>query len=91
MTVFVLKMHFRKLPPRIVSYRNFSDYHNVNFINSLTDVLFEGENTESYVKDLDCFYTVCTEFLYQHAPRKKKFFRGNNKKSMKKALSKAIM
>ena len=91
MTVFVLKMHFRKLPPRIVSYTDFSDYHNANFINSLADVLFEGENTKSFVKDPDCFYKVCTEVLNQHAPRKKKFFRGNNKQSMKKALSKAIM
>ena len=86
MTVFVLKMHFRKLPPRIVSYTDFSDYHNANFINSLADVLFEGENTKSFVKDPDCFYKVCTEVLNQHAPRKKKFFRGNNKQSMKKAL-----
>ena len=91
MNVFVLKMHFRKLPPRIVSYTDFSDYHNANFINSLADVLFEGENTKSFVKDPDCFYKVCTEVLNQHAPRKKKFFRGNNKQSMKKALSKAIM
>ena len=40
-TVSVLKMHFRKLPPRIISYRDFSYYHNANFINSLTEVLFQ--------------------------------------------------
>ena len=91
MTVSVLKMRFQKLLPRIISYGDFSNYHNANFINSLTEILFEGENTESFVKDPDCFYKVCTEVLNQHAPRKKKFFRGNNKQSMKKALSKAIM
>ena len=91
MTVSVLKMHFRKLPPRIISYRDFSNYHNANFINSLTEILFEGENTESFVKDPDCFYKVCTEVLNQHAPRKKKYVRGNNKRFMNKALSKAIM
>ena len=91
MTVSVLKMHFRKLPPRIISYRDFSNYHNTNFINSLTEILFEGENTESFVKDPDCFYKVCTEVLNQHAPRKKKYVRGNNKRFMNKALSKAIM
>ena len=91
MTVSVLKMRFRKLPPRIISYRDFSNYHNANFINSLTEILFEGENTESFVKDPDCFYKVCTEVLYQHAPRKKKYVRGNNKQFMNKALSKAIM
>ena len=43
MTVSVLKMHFRKLPPKIISYRDFSNYHNANFINSLTKVLFERQ------------------------------------------------
>ena len=91
LTVSVLKMHFRKLSPRIISFRDFSNYHNVNFINSLTEVLFEGENTESFVNDHDCFYKVCTEVLNQHALRKKKYVRGNNKQFMNKALSKAIM
>ena len=91
MTVSVLKMRFRKLPPRIISYRDFSNYHNANFINSLTEILFEGENTESFVKDPDCFYKVCTEVLNQHAPRKKKYVRRNNKRFMNKALSKAKM
>ena len=91
MTVSVLKMHFRKLPPKIISYRDFSNYHKVNFINSLNEVLFEGEYTESFVKDPDCFYKVCTEVLNQHAPRKKKYVRGNNKRFMNKALSKAII
>ena len=91
MTVSLLKMHFRKLPPRSISYRDFSNYHNANFINSLTEVLFEVENMELFVKDPDCFYKVCTEVLNQHAPRKKKYVRGNNKPFIDKALSKAIM
>ena len=90
LTVSVLKMHFWKLPPRIISYRDFSNYHNANFINSLTEVLFEGENTKSFVKDPDCFYKVCPEVLNQHAPRKKKYVRGNNKRFMNNALSKAL-
>ena len=84
-------MHFRKLPPRVISYRDFSNYHNANSINSLTEVFFEGENTESFVKDPNCFYKVCTEVLDQHAPCKKKYVCGNNKQFMNKALSKAIM
>ena len=81
MTVYVLKMHFRKLPPRIISCRDFSNYHNANFINSLTNVLFEVENTKYFVKDPDCFYKVYTDVLV----------RENNKRFMNKALSKAIM
>ena len=91
MTVSVLKMHFRNLPPRIISYRDFPNNYNENFINSLTKVLFEVENTESFVKDPNCFYKVCTKVLNQHAPRKKKYVRGNNKPFTNEALSKAIM
>ena len=90
-SVSVLKMHFRKPPPRIISYRDFSNYHNTTFINSLTEVLFEAENTESFVKDPDSFYKVCNEVLNQHFSRNKKYIRGNNKPFMNKALSKAIM
>ena len=43
------------------------------------------------MQDPDCFYKVCIEVLNQHAPRKKKYVRGNNKPFMTKALSKAIM
>ena len=74
-------MHFRKLPPRIISYRDFSNYHNTNFINSLTEILFEGENTESFLKNPDYFYKVCTKVFNQYAPRKK-YVRGDNKRVM---------
>ena len=90
MTVSVLKMRFRKLPPRIISYKDISNYHNANFINTLTEILFEGENMESFVKDPDWFCNVCTEVLNQYVPCKKKYVRGNNKRFMSKALSKAI-
>ena len=91
MTVSVLKMHFRKLPPKVITYRNFSNYENANFINSLNDVLNEHENQEHLLNDPDCFYKVCVEVLNRHAPQKKKYVRGNNKPFMNKTLSKAIM
>ena len=84
MTVFVLKIHFRKLPPKFITYRTFSNYDNANFINSLNDVLNKHENQEHLLNDPDCFYKVCTEVLNRHAPQKKKFVRGNNKSFMKK-------
>ena len=59
MAVSVLKMHFRKLPPKVITYRNFSNYNNANFINSLNDVLNEHENQEHLLNDPDCFYKVC--------------------------------
>ena len=91
MTVSVLNMHFRKLPPKVITYRNFSNYDNANFINSLNDVLNEHENQEHLLNDPDCFYKVCVEVLNQHAPQKKKHVRGKNKPFLNKTLSKAIM
>ena len=53
MTVFVLKMHFRKLPPKVITYRNFSSYDNANFINSLNGVLNEHENQKHLLNGPD--------------------------------------
>ena len=91
MIVSVLKMHFRKLQPRVISNRGFSNYDNANFINYRNEVLCENKNAESLLKDSDYFYKVCTEVLNKHAPPKKKYVRGNNKPFMNKAISKAIM
>ena len=88
-TVSVLKMHFRKLPPKVITYRNFSNYDNANFINSLNDVLNEHENQEHLLNDPDP--EVCAEVLNRHAPQSKKYVRGNNKPFMNKTLSQAIM
>ena len=57
----VLKMHFRKLPPKVITYTNFSNYDNANFINSLNDVLYEQKNQEHLLNDPDSFYKVCAE------------------------------
>ena len=84
MIVSVLKVHFRKLPPKVITYRNISNYDNANFINSLNDVLNEHENQEHLLNDPDCFYKVCAEILHRHAPQKKKNVRGNNKPFMNK-------
>ena len=67
-------LHFQKRSPIIMSYRDFSYYQNLNFINSLNEVLMEEESLESLLKDPSCFYKVCTKALIQHAPRKKSIF-----------------
>ena len=35
MTVSVLKVHFRKLPPKIISYRDYKSFENERFMDSL--------------------------------------------------------
>ena len=86
MAISVLKIHFRKLMPKVVSYR---DFEKERFMNSLQSALHNQNG--NYVKNQDLFFNICHEVLNKHAPRKKKYIRGNNKPLMTKTLSKAIM
>ena len=84
-------MQFRKLLPKVISYRNFSNDDNPNFTSCLNEALNGYENQEHLSNNLDCFYKICTEVLNQHAAQKQKYVWGNNKPSMNKTLSPAIM
>ena len=85
MTVSVLKTHFRKFLPRIISYRDFSDYKNTNFINSLNELHLEEESMESFLKDPNYFHKV--NMLHV----RKKYILENNISFLNKILSKAKM
>ena len=89
LTISVLKMHFRKLSPKVISYRDFKNFENERFITSFQSTL-ESQNID-YIKNLDLFFEICQKVLNHHAPRKKKYIRVNNKPFMTKALSKAIV
>ena len=89
MTVSVLKSHFRKLPPKIVTYRDFKRFENERFIDSLRVTL--NNQDVNYTKNPKLFFELCRSELEHHAPRKKKYIRGNNKPFMTKELSKSIM
>ena len=91
MTLAVLKTHYRKLPPRIINYRDFSNFDNAAFMYCLTEALSQQNDLEVLSTDSDRFYKICSDVLQDHAPRKKKYVRGNNKPFMNKTLSKAIM
>ena len=88
MTISVLKMHFRKLPPKVINYRDFKKFDNERFMNSLHYTL--SEEQFDYSKNPDNFET-CHKCSQQTRARKKKYVRGNNKPFMTKAYSKAIM
>ena len=77
MIISVLKMYFCKLPPKGIRYRNFQNFENERFINSLQSAL-DNQNGD-YVKNSDLFFNTCHDVLGKHAPRKKKYIRGNNK------------
>ena len=75
-TVSVLKMHFRKLPPKIISYRDYESFENERFMDSL--ILALNSRNIDYTKNPDVFCEVCQNELNHHAPRKRKYIRGNN-------------
>ena len=85
MIISVLKIRFRKLPPKVISYRDFKNFENERFMNCLQSAHV------NHVKNPDLFFNICHEVLNKHAPRKKKCIRGNNKPFMTKALPKAII
>ena len=89
MTVSVLKMHFRKLPPKIISYRDFKSFENERFTDSV--ILALNSRNIDYAKNPDVFFEVCQNELNHHAPRKRKHIHWNHKPFMTKALSKSIM
>ena len=50
-----------------------------------------SEEQSDYSKNPDKFYETCHSVINDHAPRKKKYIRGNNKPFMTKAFSRAVM
>ena len=71
MIISVMKTTFQKLKPRIVQYRDYTQFSNDNFRKKLLEKLcLENINTNS--NGLAKFLQICLNRLDQMAPRKKK-------------------
>ena len=66
MTIYVLKMHFWKLPPKVIKYMDFKKIDNEMFMNSLHNNLNE-ERTDYSINPDKCF-DICHIVLNTHAP-----------------------
>ena len=71
MTITVLKMQFRKLEPKVVSYRNYKNFSNNIFLKSLNNELCKYSFSPDE-NGFDQFWQTCTDTLNKYAPRKKK-------------------
>ena len=69
MTISVLKMHFRKLPPKVINYRDFKKFDNERFMNLLHYTL--SEEQFDYSKNLDKFFETCQTVLNKKPAQKK--------------------
>ena len=63
----ILKMHFRRLPLKYISYREFQKFENERFMDSLYLAL--NSQIIDYTKNPDLFFKVCQNELNHHAPR----------------------
>ena len=72
-------MHFRKVPPKIISYRDFYLQHTLS------------QESRDWSKNPDKFYEICHTIFNTHAPKKKMYIRWNNNPFMTKAYSNATM
>ena len=63
-------MHLRKLPPKVVSYRDFKKFENEKFMDFLKLTL--NSQDVDYTKSPQLFFELCWNELEHHAPRKKK-------------------
>ena len=90
LTVFVMKITFRKLPSNVLNYPDYKKNFDTKFMNSVYSALSREKN-EILQKDLGVLFNVCLKVLNRHAPQKKKYIRGNSKPFMIKEFSKIFM
>ena len=88
MTVTVMKASFQKLKPRVINYRKYSSFSSEKYREDLVRELSEVNFKDNSISQ---FLETCVNVLNKHAPRKKKFLRGNHSPFMNRELSKAIM
>ena len=70
MVVTVMKTSHRKSQPKIIYYRNYKNFSNGIFRESLQKI-FSQNVVNSCDKDVDDFLISCSKILDQYAPRKK--------------------
>ena len=80
----MLKTTFQKLKPKTLIYRGYNTYSKAKLTEELSSSL---EN----VTDFHEFERIVEQTLDSHAPKKKKFLRGNCKPYVSKELRKAMM
>ena len=81
----MLKSCFNNTEPKLLNYIDFKHFSPGNFKEDLSEALCDcGDSYD------DCDH-IFTSKLNEHAPKKKKWIRGNNEPHVNKALRQAIM
>ena len=88
LTITVLKIAFKKYPPKIITYRKYKHFSKTRFRNELDIVLSDPSLT---FESNDVFVNTFMGVFNKHAPIKSKAIRANDNLFMTKGLRKAIM
>ena len=83
------KLHFSRLRPKVITYRNYKKFHEEKFLNDLKEtniIMNEKDPNQNYQSLTKTFLTI----VNKHAPLKKKIVRGNQAPFMTKEFQKAI-
>ena len=87
----ILRASFKKLPPKIIKYRDQKHFDQKKFLHDLDSKLLQGDLYRNCDDPYDKLSEIFVDILNHHAPLKEKQIRGNHAPFMTKELSKAIM
>ena len=90
MIVAVFRAFFRRLPAKVIEYRNYKTFDQNEFLRNLDQELVKS-NSYNDEQQYDIFTSIFRRVLDEHAPLKIKKLRGNQVKFMTKKRRKAIM
>ena len=90
MIVAVFRAFFRRLPAKVIEYRNYKTFDQNEFLRNLDQELVQS-NSHNDEQQYDIFTSIFRRVLDEHAPLKIKKLRGNQVKFMTKKRRKVIM
>ena len=91
LVVSILRASFKKLPRKIITYRDQKRFNQDHFLRDLDSRLLQGELYRNCDEPYKKLTEIFNDILNHHAPIKQKQVRGNQAPFMTKDLSKAIM
>ena len=91
LVVSILRISFKKLPRKIITYRHLKRFKQDHFLRDLDRRLLQGELYRNCDEPYKKLTEIFNDILNHHTPLKQKQVRGNHGLFMTKDLSKAIM
>ena len=86
----MMKMHFLKSKPSIITYRSYKKFDNKKFKENLNaEIITQSSYLEK--DSIDAFSSICCEVSNKHAPQKQRYLGADHKHFINAEISKTIM